>query len=191
MTQEQKRELRAVATRRRQEQVDKDRASRHIVVALTNLPEFRRAELPVLYVDVRHEVRTQPLIAELLDAGQSVVVPFCQGDDLRLCRVDAMPQLAIGAYGILEPATALQTDATQLVDPASVDLIVIPGVAFDQRGYRLGHGFGYYDRLLTRVSERATLVALAYECQMFDKVPHEPHDVAVDIIVTESAVYRV
>jgi 5-formyltetrahydrofolate cyclo-ligase len=187
---QQKRELRAAATRRRLDQVDKDGVSRRIIAALTNLPEFGRAESAVMYVDVRDEVRTQPLIAEQLAAGQSVIVPFCLGDDLRLCRVDAIAQLEIGAYGILEPAPALQTDATRLVDPIGADLIVIPGVAFDRRGYRLGHGFGYYDRLLARVSERAMLVALAYECQMFDNVPHEPHDVAVNIIVTESTVYR-
>lgn len=195
MIKEQKRMMRAEATKQRRQQVDKDLISRDIIAALVDLPEYRRAESPVLYVDVRDEVRTQPLVAEQLAAGRSAVVPFCQGDELRLCRIDSMDQLATGAYGILEPTGALQNDEARRVEianagPGRVDLIVLPGVAFDRRGYRLGHGFGYYDRLLAQAASDVKLVALAFDCQIFDNVPHEPHDIPVDVIVTESAVYR-
>ncbi|MEZ6074038.1 MAG: 5-formyltetrahydrofolate cyclo-ligase, partial [Pirellulales bacterium] len=89
-----------------------------------------------------------------------------------------------------EPLVALQDDATRQVDPATLDLVVVPGVAFDRSGRRLGHGFGFYDRLLARVAEATKLTAIAFECQMFDILPHEPHDVTVDVVVTESNVYR-
>ena len=190
MSPDPKQSLRATASERRRQQPDKERFSRVILAALTGLPEFRRSTSPVLYVDVRDEVRTQPIIASTLAAVGPVILPYCQENDLRLCRVDQLGELAPGTYGILEPIVALRKDADRQVDPAHVDLIVIPGVAFDRHGHRLGHGLGYYDRLLARVADSTTLVALAFDCQVFDNVPHEPHDVAVDIIVTESTVYR-
>lgn len=191
MPQDQKHTLRATAIDRRGQQPNRDRFSLAIVASLTDLPEYCRAVTPVLYVDVRDEVRTQSLIAEQLASGRSVIVPYCRDNDLRLCRVDQLSELTQGAYGILEPTDVLRDNATRRIEPAAVDLIVIPGVAFDRRGHRLGHGFGYYDRLLARLADSTTLVALAFDCQVFDNVPHEPHDVAVDIIVTESTVYRI
>jgi 5-formyltetrahydrofolate cyclo-ligase len=185
-----KRTLRDTAMRRRHQQPDKDRLSRTIVSALVDLPEFRQAERPVLYVDVRDEVLTWPLITTRLASGSPVILPFCQDGDLQLCRIDQWTQLAPGAYGILEPIASIRLAGDRHTAAADIDLIVVPGVAFDRRGHRLGHGFGYYDRLLARVSDSTSLVGLAYDCQLFDNVPHEPHDVAVDVIVTESAVYR-
>ncbi len=190
MSNDTKQTLRKTAAELRRRQPDKDRLSRAIVAALVELPEYRQAETPVLYVDVRDEVRTQPLIAARLAADAPVIVPFCQDDELRLCRIDTLAELGLGAFGILEPVVSLQQSASRRIAPADADLIVVPGVAFDRRGHRLGHGFGYYDRLLARVCDSASLVALAYDCQVFDNVPHDPHDVAVDIVVTETTVYR-
>ena len=76
------------------------------------------------------------------------------------------------------------------VDVRDVDLIMVPGVAFDRRGARMGHGFGYYDKLLEHARPDSPLVALAFECQLFPEIPTQSHDVFMDKIITEQAIYE-
>ena len=92
--------------------------------------------------------------------------------------------LAPGYRGILEPPAG----SRRLVEAGQIDLYLIPGVAFDPRGYRLGRGLGYYDRCLAGVKNAATVCALAYELQLVDRLPVEQHDIRVDLIVTEQRV---
>jgi 5-formyltetrahydrofolate cyclo-ligase len=92
-------------------------------------------------------------------------------------------------YKILEPKNELRELAAKRVDVKELDLIMVPGVAFDRRGARMGHGFGYYDKLLEHARGVAPLVALAFECQLFPEIPTQAHDVFMDKIVTESAIY--
>src|SRR5215207_5092722 len=100
-----------------------------------------------------------------------------------------MDELAAGKYRILEPRPELRELPGKKVDVAGLDLIIVPGVAFDLRGARLGQGFGYYDRLLGRARPDTPLVALAFECLIFPHVPTQAHDVFMDRIVTEKAVH--
>ena len=92
-------------------------------------------------------------------------------------------------YRILEPKSELRTVAAKRVDVSEIDLIIVPGVAFDRSGGRTGHGKGYYDKLLEHARPDAPLVALAFECQFFDEIPTEEHDIFMDRIITEAAVY--
>ncbi len=94
------------------------------------------------------------------------------------------------ALGILEPKPELRGRAATTLDAKDLDLIIAPGLAFDRRGGRLGYGKGYYDKLLRQVRGDATKLAVGFECQLFAEVPVLPHDVRMDIIVTEKAVYR-
>ncbi len=75
------------------------------------------------------------------------------------------------------------------LQPTDLDLIMVPGVAFDRNGGRTGHGKGYYDKLLQHARKDAPLVALAFECQLFDEIPMEPHDIFMDAVVTEVGVF--
>ena len=143
----------------------------------------------MLYVDFASEVRTRPLLPPMWAAGKQVVVPYCVGDSLALFRLESLAELAPGTLGILEPAAALRGRADRAFDPAQLDLVVVPGVAFDRRGGRLGHGKGYYDRFLRLVSPRAALVGLAFECQLFPEIPMLQHDVYLHKVITEAAVY--
>jgi 5-formyltetrahydrofolate cyclo-ligase len=113
-------------------------------------------------------------------------VPWCHGDHLRLFLLRDLAELDVGRFGILEPRAVLRERPDRNIDPCELDLLVIPGVAFDRRGGRIGHGRGYFDRLLIEVRESATLIGLAFDCQVFDHVPTEPHDVPMDLVVTES-----
>ena len=100
-----------------------------------------------------------------------------------------MSDLAAGAFEILEPLPVLRQLESRRVSPGEVDVAIVPGVAFDRQGNRLGHGAGYYDRLLAELPSSAYLISVAYECQMLEAIPHEPHDIGMDQVVTESDVY--
>jgi 5-formyltetrahydrofolate cyclo-ligase len=92
-------------------------------------------------------------------------------------------------YKILEPRPELRSLAEKRVSPGELDLVMVPGVAFDRKGSRMGHGFGYYDKLLQHARDDAPLVALAFECQLFPEIPTQAHDIFMDKIITEKAVY--
>jgi len=179
---------RAHANRRRQE--NKDLLSREIHRRLAALPEFKAAGTVMFYVDVRHEVRTQSLLPSVWQQGKRIVVPYCVGDRLELFLLHDVDELAVDTFGILEPQHELRGRLDRKLEVSAIDLIVVPGVAFDRRGGRVGHGRAYYDKLLNRVRPDTTLAALAFECQLFPAVPVESHDVAMDVVITEEAVYR-
>ena len=92
-------------------------------------------------------------------------------------------------YKILEPRAELRALESKRVAVEDLELVMVPGVAFDRRGGRMGHGKGYYDKLLEHARPDTPLVALAFECQLFPEVPMQAHDVFMDKIITELAVY--
>jgi 5-formyltetrahydrofolate cyclo-ligase len=184
-----KSEIRAQAHRRRVEQPDRDVLSRRICERIAALPEFDRAGVVLLYVSYASEVGTSTLIEEAFARGKTVGVPYCVGEELGLFRLEDIRDLAPGAYDILEPRPALRRLAERRLEAEDLDLIVAPGVAFDACGRRLGHGKGYYDRLLARIRPETFLVAPAFECQIFDEIPTTCQDLPVDRVVTETNMY--
>ena len=92
-------------------------------------------------------------------------------------------------YKILEPAELLRRQPEFQVSVEELDLIMVPGVGFDSRGARMGHGKGYYDKLLEHARKDTPLIALAFECQMFEDIPVAEHDVFMDMVITEDRVY--
>ena len=109
--------------------------------------------------------------------------------ELELFWLQDMSDLATGMYKILEPREELRIVPERQVNPQAIDLIMVPGVAFDREGGRTGHGKGYYDKLLQHARRDTPLVALAFECQLFPKIPMHAHDIFMDNVITESAVY--
>ncbi|MEE8537746.1 MAG: 5-formyltetrahydrofolate cyclo-ligase, partial [Acidobacteriota bacterium] len=108
---------------------------------------------------------------------------------LELFHLRKMEELEPGYYGILEPRTDLTGRPARRFDIENVDMILVPGVAFDRRGGRMGHGQGFCDRLLRRARPQTPLIALAFECQLVEVVPMEEHDHYVDKVVTENTIY--
>ncbi len=184
-----KAEIRAHAFQRRRNLVDKDRLSLAVCERFCALPQFMDAATVLVYIHVRDEVRTGDLVTQLLQAHKKVVVPFCVGDALSLFHFSDPSDLSVGTFGILEPREALRTVDEKLVAPEKLDVLAVPGVAFDRWGGRVGHGRGYFDRLLPRLRSDAYSVGLAFECQLFDRVRMDSHDVHLHAIVTEKAVY--
>jgi 5-formyltetrahydrofolate cyclo-ligase len=189
-TLERKKVIRREALARRNAQPDKDTLSAVIFERVLALTEYTLAGTVLFYIDVRSEVQTRLALASALNSGKRFVVPYCVDDELTLFHLQGLDELEPAAFGILEPNTSLRGVSERRVDPKEIDFVIAPGVAFDRRGGRLGHGLGYYDRLLQRLRPEAVIVGLAFECQLFNEIPMSPHDVFMDFAVTESAVYE-
>jgi 5-formyltetrahydrofolate cyclo-ligase len=187
--QELKKTIREQAHANRKAQENKEELSQAICEKFANLDSFANARTVMAYIDVRTEVRTRHYLPKLLASGKRIVVPYCVEGELELLLLDNMDELAIGMYKILEPKEELRSQPAKRVEPEELDLVMVPGVAFDRRGARMGHGFGYYDKLLEHVRPDAPLVALAFECQLFPEVPTQGHDIFMDAIITEQAIY--
>lgn len=185
-----KRTIREQAHASRNALPEKDEFSKLIAARVLALPEYQKAGTVMFYVDVRSEVRTRQALPMALESGKQIVVPYCVDGELELFHLESMDELELGSYRILEPRAELRTVPEKKVDPSKLDLILVPGVGFDRRGGRTGHGKGYYDKLLQHARLDAPLIALAFECQMFPEIPMAAHDVFMDKVVTEAAVYE-
>ena len=189
--QERKKVIRDQAHENRRNQEHKDELSRTICEKFVALPEYAAASAVMYYVDVRTEVRTRDFLATALSHGKKIIVPWChESGELELFRLQSMDDLAIGMYKILEPKSDLRLAPDRQFPVGELDLVMVPGVAFTRDGARMGHGKGYYDKLLEHVRPDAPLVALAFECQLFPEIPTQEHDVFMDKIITEAAVYK-
>jgi len=153
---------------------------------LWQLPDFQSAKRVFLYVNFRSEVETSSLIKRCLMEGKEVAVPLvAPKSQLIPYRItDRAKDLAPGAFGIPEPIV----DQCERVNPGSLDLIVLPGSAFDARGGRMGYGGGYYDRFLVNAAPQAKRIGLAFDLQVVASIPLAPHDQLLDVVVTESRV---
>jgi 5-formyltetrahydrofolate cyclo-ligase len=130
-----------------------------------------------------NELDTRGVLAWALGEGKTVLVPVCMPKRAMAWSVlRHFDQLAPSNFGVLEP----RADARELVPPPADAPVLVPGIAFDRRGYRIGYGAGYFDRFLAH--HAGLKIGLAYECQIIDAVPHEPHDVKMDMIVTERGI---
>lgn len=188
--QEKKKAIREQAHANRKDQENKDELSREICARFMALPEYQRAKTAMFYVDVRTEVRTRQDLATALTHRKTIVVPWCNDQgELELFRLESMDDLSLGMYKILEPKPELRNLPERQVDVKSLDIVMVPGVAFTREGARMGHGKGYYDKLLEHARPDAPLVALAFECQLFPDIPTQSHDVFMDKIITEKGVY--
>lgn len=184
-----KQEIRTAAHAARKAQADKEGVSKKITDTVIGLPEYQSAHCIMWYVDVRAEARTRQALPDAVGSGKKIVIPFCVDGELELFHLESMDELSEGMYGILEPREELRDVASKRVPVEELDLILVPGVAFDAVGGRTGHGKGYYDKLLENARADTPLVSLAFQCQIFDEIPMQSHDIYMDKVVTEANVY--
>ena len=187
---QEKHHLRAAAHLRRLHQPDGERLSGMIFERLVALPQYTSARTVLCYVSFRSEVSTHAFFSRMWADGKRVVVPYCKAQHLELFCLNSFGDLAPGTLGILEPKPELRGQDHRRAEVQELDLLVIPGLAFDRQGGRLGYGKGYFDRLLPGARPDALLAAVAFECQLFDAVPMRPYDVRVDAVITENDIYR-
>ena len=169
---------------------DKDAKSRLIISQLLGIPEFRQAKILMTYLNTADEVRTAEYLARFAEGGKQLAVPYCEGEKIGLLLYHMRSELRPGAYGILEPAPELRCLENRRIDPQTLDLVLVPGLGFDASGRRLGRGKGYYDRFLSSLPEETLLIGFAFECQLQHQIPQEPHDVLMDMVITEKNIYR-
>lgn len=192
---ERKNVLRRQAYDARNAQENKDEISRAAIERFVELPEYKAAQTAMWYIDCRSELRTKWALPEAIASGKRIVVPYCTVDDhgenkLGLWWLKDMDEMVVGKWKILEPPREQWGDPEREVTPEELDIVMVPGVAFSREGGRMGNGQGYYDRLLDKVRADVALVAPCYESQIFDDLIVGPHDVFMNRVVTESAVYE-
>lgn len=180
-----------IAVRDGLEGADREGRGHLIHEAVCLIDGFRSAKVVSSYVGIRSEVPTRALIGYLLFHSTAVAVPWREGDELTLTRLESLEELVPSSFGLFEPSLSVCGDPERELLANACDVLIIPGLAFDRSGARLGYGRGYYDRLLRRCRPDALRVGLAYDCQMVDRVPAGPADERVHLIVTESGVTRV
>lgn len=163
-----------------QKEDDRRRKSAVIRRKLRHLEVFRSAKTIVCYVSLSYEVETWRLIEQMLEDRKRVVVPVVHREGLRLSELRQPTDLAPGAFGVWEPIPR----ARRFVSPQDVDLVVVPGLAFDRAGHRLGHGHGYFDRLLARLPRPTQTVGLCFAFQLLDHLPRQPHDQTVHTVLS-------
>ncbi|MBQ9362231.1 MAG: 5-formyltetrahydrofolate cyclo-ligase [Bacteroidaceae bacterium] len=165
----------------RHTQEERDKLSREVCNRVLASPQWADAETILLYHALSDEVNTDALIEQALREGKNVLLPVVVADDLELRTYTSRESMKVGAYGILEP--------TGPVFPPSeyrqIQLVIVPGMAFDSAGHRLGRGKGYYDRLLPRLT-KAFKMGICWNFQFLGQIPAEIHDVKMDEIIYNS-----
>ncbi len=160
-----------------------DALNERIAARLFASDAWRSAETVFCYVSVGWEIATGPILAAALAEGRRLCVPRClPGGVMHACAVSSPGELRPGALGIPEPG-----EDCPVVPPEEIGLAVVPGLAFDRSGYRLGRGGGYYDRYLPLL--RCPRVGLCQARFLLPALPRGPYDVPVDRIITEEGEY--
>ena len=181
-----KSEIRAVAKSARHALTSDEIHDKSLLIFnnLLSLPCFINAETVMIYISAFNEPDTSTIIKYLRDNGKKIVVPISNTNDYTITPsyLPRSDKLKRGAYGIPEPVSCVKADIND------IDAALIPGVAFDAMGGRMGFGKGYYDRFLERFS--GTKIGICYDFQIFDRIPVLPHDVSMDIIITEKRIYN-
>lgn len=173
-----KTELRAYIRRMKAESRAEDLRvwSAEICARVMQLPEWKAAKTVLLYAALADEVQTEILREEVLAAGKRLLLPVVQGEQLVLRLYTSETPMRKGAYNIEEP------EGCDFSDYANIDLAVVPAMAYDAKGNRLGRGKGYYDRLLSQL--QCPLIGIVYPFQMLAEIPTEPWDVSVHQVIT-------
>lgn len=156
--------------------------SSEIVRRLTGLREIRESSTLMVFLNFGSEVVTDDLIVWGWAEGKRILVPLCHPESREMtpCLIGGFADLETGHYGIREP----KADRLRVVPPGEIDAVLIPAVAFDRRGYRVGYGGGYYDRFLPK-APRAARIGAVFACQIVPQVPIDRYDLQVERIVTE------
>jgi len=149
---------------------------------LFSLEEFRRVNIVMFFVSFDNEIYTHDMIREASEK-KVVIVPKITDSDIFPSRIRNFNDLEKGKYGILEP---IEND---MINSKDIEVIFVPGIVFDKKGHRIGYGKGYYDKFLKNLD--AFKIGLCMDFQIIDKLPNDPWDVKMDMIISEKSIIRV
>ncbi|MDD5148457.1 MAG: 5-formyltetrahydrofolate cyclo-ligase [Candidatus ainarchaeum sp.] len=159
-----------------------EQKSRIIQSKLFSLEEFKKAEKILFYAGVKSEVQTRQMILDALALGKTIAVPKSDFEKktMKAIRINSLADLEETKFGLLEPKKGKEIPANEL------GLVIVPGVAFDLKGNRLGYGGGFFDKFLKKT--KCPKIGLAFECNIEESLPSSPHDVKMDKIITEEKI---
>ena len=165
------------------------REAGHIIAErLYSLPVYRRCGVLLSYVSYGTETDTRAIIRRALEDGKAVYCPRVCGKDMDFYRIHALEELKPGFRGILEPMEGAKRFEAEGMQET---LVLVPGTVFDRSGHRIGYGGGYYDRYFGTGQtglgngQRPYLVGLCYACQREERIPSRPHDIEMDLVLTD------
>lgn len=150
--------------------------------------EVKNANVIFAFVSFGSEVETHELLEELLRLGKTVYIPVTKKGvpTMRLAQLTSMDDLEIGHYGILSP----KADHLHWGEEALVETVLVPGVAFDKYGYRIGYGAGFYDRFFAGITHHVNKIGLGFSLQSVEEVPTDQYDIPVDRFISEVGIYH-
>lgn len=159
-----------------------------ITEKLLKLDCVQNAKTIMLYLDFNNEVATDNLISKLINLGKTVASPITLKEERKLIPsqiTNLKEGIQYGAYNIREP----KPECSPAIDIKDLDVVIVPAVAYDKNCYRLGYGGGFYDRFLENLKKDTITIGIAFDLQVFDKIPKEPHDAQLDYVITESKIF--
>lgn len=163
-----------------------NKSSRIACQNLANCKEFIVADTVLLYYPIKNELSSLPMLELCLKMGKAVGFPVCQKESSSLIfkRVTSLDSLAVGSFELLEP-----DESCEILIPTKDTICIVPALAFSKSGHRLGYGKGFYDRFLANFT--GTSVGFSYSEFVCDELPHDEHDIPLNMIVTEREVLRI
>jgi 5-formyltetrahydrofolate cyclo-ligase len=165
-----------------QSQEEKERRNAYIREKFFSLPEFKIVQWIMFYISLSYEVDTKEMVKEALEMGKKVAIPVIIPEQKRMYAsqvINPDDELTEGPYGIYQP----KSEYLRPVAADKIDLVVVPAIAFDKSGNRLGHGQGYYDRFLHQLPKKTAIIGLAYQFQIVEDLPHTHQDIPVSKII--------
>ena len=169
--------------------LEKNEKSLAISKRLFGMDEFKKSKTVFCFLSTLFEVQTEKIIRESLRLGKHVLVPLLDPEEgnLQASRIPSMDiDFMIGKYGIKQPTLK----SRDIVACSNIDFVVVPGLAFDNIGNRIGYGAGFYDKFFKKISCDVTRVAVSYDFQLLNLVPHSDLDEPVHFLITETKVLR-
>lgn len=159
---------------------ERDAKSREIEKKLFSLDEFKKAEIVSIYISSKEEVETKNIIRKGFKMGKKIAVPSLKNNNPCMCLIDKNENP--------DNCTPFLKNNKKIVKTKELNLILVPGLAFDEKCRRLGRGKGYYDMFLKEAKGKIPLIALAYDFQILEEIPIESHDVSMDKVITNKRI---
>ena len=169
--------------------LEKDEKNLAIAQRLFGMDEFKKSKTVFCFISTAFEIQTERIIRESLRLGKQVFVPLLDpgGENLQASRIPSMDiDFVIGEYGVRQPAPKFR----DVVPFSNIDFVVVPGLAFDNFGNRIGYGGGFYDKFFKKITRDVSRVAVSYDFQLFNVVPHSDLDEPVHFLITETKALR-
>ena len=183
--------IRKMIVQKREELGGLEKEEKNIAIAqrLFGMDEFKKSKTIFCFLSTSFEVQTERIILESLRLGKQVLVPLLDpgGENLKASRIPSMDiDFVIGEYGVRQPAPKFRN----IVPFSNIDFVVVPGLAFDSLGNRIGYGGGFYDKFFKKITGNVSRVAVGYDFQLFNLVPHSDLDEPVHFLITETKALR-